>query len=109
MFCIAWYTGVQAEKDEAKKAEKRQEVQKATTEKYLKVLETLIQANGGKFLVGGSLTWADIFLANAINHVELINGVQLLDGLPGIKNVSDNVLASPGIKAWLAKRPLTKF
>lgn len=98
------------DKDEAKKEEKRQEALKSTKQRFLDVFESLIQASGGKHLVGSSLTWADLYLAHAINHVELGHGIQLLNELPGVKNLCENVMtASPGIKTWLDKRPKTKF
>lgn len=98
-----------AEKDEEKKKAKREEVLASTKERFLNVFEKIIKENGGKHLVGTSMSWADIYLAHAINHVELGHGVQLLNDLPEIKNVCENVLASPGIKAWIEKRPQSKF
>lgn len=108
LFFTAWFT-VTAEKDEEKKQAKRAEVLASTKERFLNVFEKIIQENGGKHLVGTSMSWADIYLAHGINHVELGHGIQLLNDLQGIKNVCENVLSSPGIKAWMEKRPQSKF
>lgn len=107
-FMTSWFA-VRTESDPVKKEEKKAEQIKIGKQKHLDVFEKIIQANGGKHLVGNSLTWADLYLANAINNVELGLEVKLLADLPGIKNLQDNVVSTPAIKAWIAKRPNTKF
>jgi glutathione S-transferase len=108
-FVTAWFA-VKSESDPAKKEEKKAEQLKIGKQKHLDVFEKIIQANGGTHLVGSSFTWADLNLAHAINHVQLGNEVQLLTpDLPGVKNLYDYVLSTPGIKAWIEKRPDTKF
>jgi len=69
-FMNAWWV-VRTESDPAKKEEKKSLQIKTGKQKHLDVLEGIIQANGGKHLVGSSLTWADLYLTHAINNLSL--------------------------------------
>jgi glutathione S-transferase len=96
--------------DPKEKEEKLKEYFKTFRTRFLDVFESIVKANGGKgHLVGDSLTWADIVLAYLLDHFKLLLGVDLTEGYPNIKNVKDMVMTTPKIKAWIEKRPKTKF
>ena len=96
------------EQDETKKAELVKTLSESAKQKFLTVFNRLAEQNGG-YLVGNSLTWADIMVANCIYNLESILEIQLLDDLPALKKLSDTVFNAKGIKEWIAKRPVTKF
>lgn len=97
------------EKDPAKREELIKETKAKTVDKYLKTFDKIISANGGKRLVGKNLSWADLWLAHVLNNLELVGGVKLAEGFPALKALCDTVFATPEIKAWVEKRPKSKF
>jgi len=107
-FLTAWVPIVM-EKDPEKAKEKVVEVKKTVQEKYLVKLNKIVEKNGGQFLVGKKLTWADMYLAHVINNVELLHDINFRDEYPALKTHSQNVLNTPQIKKWIEKRPKTKF
>jgi len=95
--------------DAKEKEEKLKEYLKTLKSRFLDVFESIVKTNGGKHLVGGSLTWSDVCLAYLMDHFQKLLGVDVTDGYPNIKNVKDTVMNTPTIKAWIEKRPNTKF
>lgn len=85
------------------------DVLKTAKPKYLDMFEKIIKSNDGTHLVGKSLTWADVVLAYVINHFQLILGKDLAEGYPSMKKLVETVMSTPAIKAWIDKRPTTKF
>lgn len=78
-------------------------------EKYLTIFNSIVEKNDGKHLVGKTLTWADIFVAHALDNTVQVLGVSLVDDFPGLKSLCENVYSTPSIKAWVDKRPKTQF
>lgn len=97
------------EQDPAKKKEKVAELVPKAKQKFLTVFNAKVEGNGGKYLVGNSLTWADIYVAHVIEACEILTGVSLLADFPALKSHSTNVFSVPRIKAWKDKRPKTAF
>jgi len=95
--------------DPKEKTEKLAEYVKTLKSRFLDVFESIAKANGGKHLVGASLTWADIYLAHLMDQWMNLFGVDLVEGYPSLKNVKETVVNKPQIKAWIAKRPKTKI
>jgi len=89
--------------------DKMKEFIQTSKTKFWDVFEKIAKANGGKCLLGKSLSTADIYLAFCMDHIQLLIGVDLTEGYPNIKNVTETVLSSPKIKAWMEKRPKTKY
>ncbi|EPB80170.1 glutathione S-transferase protein [Ancylostoma ceylanicum] len=60
------------------------------------------------YLVGESLTWADLYLAE---HVAVYGEwfPEMLDGFPEIKSHAEKVRSNPALKNWIETRPKTKF
>ncbi|OXA41413.1 Glutathione S-transferase [Folsomia candida] len=97
------------EQDEVKRKGLEQEQKVKCKEQYMDKFEKIVNDNGGRFLVGNKLTWADIYLAHVLNSGELNHGVRFIDEYPALKALHDNVMRTPGIKEWMAKRPHTKL
>lgn len=81
----------------------------AKVEPKLQKFDELIKANGGKYLVGQGLTWADIYLAHMIQNTELVVGANLAKNFGAIQALVDNVFNRPDIKSWVENRPKTAF
>jgi len=74
--------------------------------------EKLLKQNhgGDGYLVGDSLTWADVTLFNHLTgFVDMaeVKTADFIDAYPKLKGLVDRVGKQPGIAAWLAKRPVT--
>ncbi|XP_070548576.1 S-crystallin SL11-like isoform X1 [Ptychodera flava] len=97
------------EKDETKKAQLKADfVVKA--ESILAALEKLLSANNGGngYLVGDSLTWADLEFFVRMEYAPFFNAA-ILDQYPKLKALAERVSSVPEIAAWLKKRPKTDF
>lgn len=93
------------EKDPTKKAELKQEFISTPAPKYLSRLNTLQYENDGKFLVGKSLTWADIYISNMLVKLEDTVDQGILNGYPHLRKLKEAVFSEPKIKAWVDMRP----
>ncbi|XP_070548577.1 S-crystallin 4-like isoform X2 [Ptychodera flava] len=110
--CEDIYVGVRNiffEKDETKKAEMKADfVVKADS--ILAALEKLLIANNGGngYLVGDSLTWADLEFFVRMEYAPFYDAA-ILDRYPKLKALVERVSSIPGIASWLKKRPKTDF
>jgi len=77
--------------------------------KFFDVFDSIIKSNGGAHLVGDKLTWADLWLAFSIDQFQLILGSNIAEGRENVNKLKEGVMKTPQIKAWLEKRPKTKF
>lgn len=73
--------------------------------KYLGKFNDIKGAVGGKWLVGDSLTWADIFIADKLDRLQESEGVDVLDKYPNLKAFKNSVFAVPSISAYIQQRP----
>ena len=78
--------------------------------KHLRNLEVLykLYGNGGKFFVGGNLTWADLLFYD-LGQTILGLDANSLDKNPWLKQNRAEVEKQPNIAAYLKKRPQTDF
>lgn len=76
-----------------------------TIPKYLNKFEAIQIANGGDFLVGQSVTWADLWVANILENLQLTIAADILESYPNLKKLKDAFFAIPSVKAWIDKRP----
>ncbi|VDL65254.1 unnamed protein product [Nippostrongylus brasiliensis] len=73
--------------------------------KFLTLMTNFLKNNKSGFLVGDSLTWADLYLAN---FADLLPKVPTLyDGFPEAKAHAEMVRAIPALKKWIETRPKT--
>lgn len=98
----AWY-----EKIAEAKAEK-QKVAEETTELFIKRFDEIVKTNGGYF-VGGRVTWADIMFMTTLEIVNPRMNRDIIEKADNLKALREKIQNSAGIKAWLAKRPVTEY
>jgi len=101
-------SGILTEKDEHKKTEIKTkfatEIVPPAFDNYTRILE---KNGGGKgFIVGDSLTWADLGLAHVLWGLQL-HHAPALEKRPLLKAYMERILSRPNIKAWMSKRPVT--
>ncbi|XP_021946626.1 glutathione S-transferase 1 [Folsomia candida] len=93
------------EPDADKKAKAKEAFVKVHMPAKLKKLNMLKNENGGNFLVGKNLTWADIFIADKLERLETSVGPKVLDGYPHLRKLKEAVFNVDKIRAYLAARP----
>nr|UCR60997.1 glutathione-S-transferase [Aphelinus asychis] len=91
------------ENNEGAKAQKL-EVVKETVPFYIERLNEQVKKNGGYF-VGGALTWADLVFVALLDYLNFMAKYDIIEKAESLKALKEKVLAEPGIKAWVAKRP----
>jgi len=100
-----WSKAIFFEKDETKKAAALKTLKEESLPKYLGTFNKIQGENGGNFLVGKSATWADVWVANALEQFEGTFGAELLDKYPNLKKMKTALFAIPSVKAYVDKRP----
>jgi len=95
------------EKDEAKKAELTAKLIQDTVPKYFGKWNEILEKNSG-FLVGKKFSYADFAIATGIEFFNSKFGPAVLDQYPALKAHLASVFAAPGIREWVAKRPVTE-
>ncbi|OXA41551.1 glutathione S-transferase [Folsomia candida] len=106
--CTAWVP-ILMEQDDVKRKRLEQEQKVKSKDQYMDKFEKIVKDNGGRFLVGNKLSWANIYLAHVLNSGELNHGIRFIDEYPALKSMYENVMNTPGIKEWMEKRPDTKY
>jgi len=88
------------EKNEEKKAELREKFVSTSAPKYFEKFEAIQNDNGGDFLVGKFMTWADIFITDKLRTFEETVDPGILNAYSKLRNVKDAVFSNPAIKAY---------
>ena len=66
--------------------------------------ETILEKNGGVFLVGNSLTYVDILMAHAITwYVEEL-GPEILDNTPQLVGLQNGIISLPEIQGFIRSK-----
>ena len=99
--CIMPYFPIRADK------EKKEEYFKGHFLNHMKLIEKNADSNG--YLVGNSITLADLQLYTMLNAVDQDGIKATLEQCPKIAKSFENVGNNDKIKAWIAKRPQTAF
>merc|ERR1712018_323156 len=94
------------EKDETKKKELEEKMKNEVAPAFLKNMTTIITSNGGQWLVGKGLTWADIAVSMIIEMMASKDEA-ILTKCPPLGDLMKRVHSQPKIKAWREKRPKT--
>lgn len=100
---------VHFENDETKKAEFKKAFVETQVPKYFGKYNSIIEANGGKWLVGQNPSWADLQVATAVELFEVVLDPVVFDSYPAVKQLKESVFALPQIKTWIEKRPKTEL
>ncbi|CAJ0605915.1 unnamed protein product [Cylicocyclus nassatus] len=94
------------EKGDADKLTK--EVFMPAREKFFGFMTKFLKKNNTGYLVGSSITVADLLLAEF--SAEFAKKIpNLYDGFPEIKAHAEKVRSNPALKKWIETRPETKF
>jgi len=94
------------ESDPEKKKQLFQEHLTKDIRPHIQLIEKRLAENGTGYLVGSSLTWADLGYADVIpTFLELVP--DLLDNAPHLKKLINAIEAIPSIKKWIETRPVT--
>jgi len=94
------------ESDPEKKKQLLQELVTKNVRPHIQLIEKRLAENGTGYLVGSSLTWADLGYADVIpTFLELVP--DLLDNAPHLKKLINAIEAIPSIKKWIETRPVT--
>uniref|UniRef100_A0A0M3HW22 Glutathione S-transferase 1 n=1 Tax=Ascaris lumbricoides TaxID=6252 RepID=A0A0M3HW22_ASCLU len=75
-------------------------------EKHFPGLEKFLNKSGSGYLVGDSVTWADIVISDSLATWETLVP-DLLGNYPVLKKFVEHVRDLPNIKKWIAERPET--
>jgi len=76
---------------------------------YLEKFNKVVEKNGGNYLVGKRLSWADLFLVNFLQIWCDSIDANLLSKYPALKKLQENVMAVPAIKDWVDTRPASSY
>uniref|UniRef100_A0A1Y1MW73 glutathione transferase n=2 Tax=Photinus pyralis TaxID=7054 RepID=A0A1Y1MW73_PHOPY len=95
------------EMDSVAKERRRQSLFDEVLPYYLERFETIVENNNGH-LATGKLTWADIHFVGILDYLSFMTGKTIIAGYPGLQNLEKTILNLPGIKEWVAKRPVTR-
>jgi len=96
------------EKDAGKKAALKEKMKTETFPKFLTQVGKVLNDNGGKFLVGGGITYADICVGSILHGVsKKFPDVwsQVSAKAPKLAAHMEMVFAQPNIKKWVESRP----
>uniref|UniRef100_A0A915AJW2 glutathione transferase n=1 Tax=Parascaris univalens TaxID=6257 RepID=A0A915AJW2_PARUN len=77
-------------------------------EKHFPGLEKFLNKSGSGYLVGDSVTWADIVISDSLATWETLVP-DLLGNYPVLKKFVEHVRDLPNIKKWIAERPETRI
>ncbi|KAF8370435.1 hypothetical protein PRIPAC_76864 [Pristionchus pacificus] len=86
----------------------RIEVGEPARDKFFEYIEQIAKKNGSGYLVGRSVTWADLLIVDYMFTLES-KAPGYLDGFPTMKKVKKSVENTPKLKEYLAKRPNNAF
>jgi len=102
--------GVRVRFSEEAQKEKLKESLKEKVKITFKVLSDALKESGSGFLIGSTVTVADLsaycYISMFLNNPEMEEAVKRCAGL---QELIDKVADLPNIKAWIAKRPETEF
>ena len=98
------------EKDDARKAELKKELDETHFPRYLGILNKLITDNGSAdgWIYGNKVTYVDLRIAYSMDYV-LKMSPNALEAYPAIAKLKAAVEALPNIAKWLKERPESDF
>uniref|UniRef100_A0A915AGS2 glutathione transferase n=2 Tax=Parascaris univalens TaxID=6257 RepID=A0A915AGS2_PARUN len=77
-------------------------------DKHLPFFEKFLAKSGGQYMVGKSVTWADLVISDSFaSWDETIP--DFLSGHPQLKKYVEHVRELPNVEKWIAERPKTPY
>ena len=73
--------------------------------KWIGQMEKILEANGGEYLVGSDLTWADIAVAVMLGHLTDMFKVEWEAKTTKLADFQKKIYSVPNIKKWIENRP----
>ena len=95
------------EQDKTKQAELMKKMGDETLPKFGTIMEKFLKENGGKYLVGNDLTWADLIVCEAISNIGQWLSSPWKESSPELATYVDRIFSLPKIKKWIETRPKT--
>jgi len=89
------------EPDPVKKEEQKKTFITATLPTFLGRINKRQMENGGTWMVGKSMTWADIVVAEMLRQMSEATDPSALNGYPHVRKMVDAVYAQPNIKQYV--------
>ncbi|XP_049825490.1 glutathione S-transferase-like [Aethina tumida] len=93
------------EKDEEKKQKLKEIFLNESVPFYLSRLDERVKNNEG-YLVGGHLTWADVYISSIIFAFKRYLDKDLLEDFPTLKKLQEKIIANKNIQDYLITHPL---
>lgn len=103
--CPAFVAFFWIEQDPAKKEEKKKKFYAETLPTFLSKINKVQLENGGTWLVGKSMTWADILIAETLRQIAVAPDPNALNSYPHIRKMFEAVNNNEGIKKFRAANP----
>ena len=86
----------------------KKDVLEPATKKHLPFFANALKKNGSGYLIGDSVTWADLAVASFVDDL-LETAPDTVDAFPELKTYKEKIFNIPNVKAWIDKRPITAF
>jgi glutathione S-transferase len=98
------------EKEEARKADLKKELEETHLPKYLGILNKVITDNGAAdgWIYGNKVTYVDLRVAQLADLI-LLASPNALDAYPAVAKLKATVEALPKIAKWIKERPESEF
>uniref|UniRef100_A0A1I7T6Q1 glutathione transferase n=1 Tax=Caenorhabditis tropicalis TaxID=1561998 RepID=A0A1I7T6Q1_9PELO len=77
--------------------------------KHYGLFTKALKASGKGFLVGDSLTWIDLLIAEHSSNLLRADPVHLFEEMPEMKEHSERIHSIPQIKKWIQERPVSDW
>uniref|UniRef100_F1LCX2 Glutathione S-transferase 1 n=1 Tax=Ascaris suum TaxID=6253 RepID=F1LCX2_ASCSU len=94
--------------EEGDKEKVLKEVAVPARDKHLPLLEKFLAKSGSEYMVGKSVTWADLVITDSLASWESLIP-DFLSGHLQLKKYVEHVRELPNIKKWIAERPKTPY
>jgi len=93
------------EPDQERQAVLKKTLTEVSFPKFFAKFEKIVESSDGEFLLGKTVTWADLHIAHNLEFYRDTVQKECLDGYPNLQKFSASVFNIPRIKAWVEKRP----
>ncbi|KAK6739296.1 hypothetical protein RB195_021002 [Necator americanus] len=86
----------------------KKEIMLPARDKFLGFITKFLKRSPSGFLVGESVTWVDLLIAEHVSYISAIV-LEYFEGFPEVKTHMEKVQCIPNIKKWIESRPNTPY